>query len=232
MNGAYDHNHQARATRFFANRDDREACMKTRLACLLVVSAAVALPNLAHACGNGAVQLADDFKTPNDDWIFGDDVKISGGAITLLPAVNAATTAYNAAFILGDADICVQITLNDFTKPRQLSAGIVFRMLFPNETFGFDIFPTGGWHFKRLGGESWTVISRGNSDAIKKGVGDVNEVEIRLSGNTGTGYVNGTEVATFSQPEQAGRYFGIYGQSEDGRVNIWEFRDFKILKLQ
>lgn len=206
--------------------------MKTRLACLLVAYVTLVLPDLAHACGNGAVQLADDFKTSNADWIFGDHVKISGGAITLLPAVNAAATAYNTTFILGDADLCVQIKLDDFTKPKRLSAGVMFRMLVSNKTFAFDIFPTGGWHFKRLAGRRWIVISRGNTDAIKKGVGDVNEVEIRLSGNTGTCYVNGTKVVTFSQPQLGGRYFGIYGQSEDERANIWEFRDFKILKLQ
>jgi hypothetical protein len=53
--------------------------MKTRLACLLVAFATLILPDLAYACGNGAVQFADDFKTPDAGWVHNDQVKIGSG---------------------------------------------------------------------------------------------------------------------------------------------------------
>ena len=40
--------------------------MKTRLVCLLVAACATfVVPDLAYACGTGAVLFADDFKTPD-----------------------------------------------------------------------------------------------------------------------------------------------------------------------
>jgi hypothetical protein len=67
----------------------------------------------------------------------------------------------------------------------------------------------------------------------RKVAADLNEVEVRLSGNAGTGYVNGAKVVTFNgQPPDGGGSFGFIGESENERANIWEFRDFRTLKLQ
>jgi hypothetical protein len=219
--------------------------MKTRFACLLVAFATLVLPDLAHACGNGAVQFADDFKTPDPGWRENsDDIKIGGGAITLLLAANAAATTYNSTYIFSDADVCVQIKLTDFTKPEQLGAGLKFWVRSKNDYYFFRISPNGDWRIQQRQPHAWASwrpegywsihsLEWGNSDAIKKGVGAVNEVEVRLSGNTGTGYVNGTKVVTFNGwPPDGGGYFGVSADSENERANIWEFRDFKILKLQ
>jgi hypothetical protein len=207
--------------------------MKTHLACLFAAFAALVLPGLAHACGNGAVQFADDFKTPDAGWTHNDLNKIDGGAITLLPPLNNSTYAYNTTYIFSDADVCAQIKLNDFTKPEQLNGGLMFWITNSTSLYTFTIAPNGAWRISRLAGSRWIVISRGNSDAIKKGAGDLNEIELRVFGNTGTGYVNGTKAATFNgQPPDGGGYFGVYSESEKERANIWEFRDFKILKLQ
>jgi hypothetical protein len=207
--------------------------MKIRLACLLVACATLVLPDLAHACGNGAVQFADDFKTPDPGWIHNDLAKIGSGAAILLPPVNAGLGLYNATYIFSDADVCAQIKFSDFTKPEQLSGGLMFWRTDSDSYYTFNIYPSGTWVIERKVGSRWIVISSGNSEAIKKGVGDVNDVEVRLSGNTSTGYVNGTKVATFNgQPPDGGGLFGLFGASENERTNTWEFRDFKILKLQ
>jgi hypothetical protein len=206
--------------------------MKTHLACFFAAFTTLVAPDLARACGNGAVQFADDFKNPDAGWIHSDNGKIGNGVITLMPAVKAYTSAYNRTYLFGDADVCAQIKIDDFAEPEQLSGGLMFWMTETNNYYVFSIYPNGGWNISRLAGTRWITIGRGNSDAIKKGAGDLNEVELRLSGNTGTGYVNGTKVATFNgQPPEGGGYFGAYGASEDERANIWEFRDFRILKL-
>jgi hypothetical protein len=81
----------------------------------------------------------------------------------------------------------------------------VFWVTDANSVFIFHIYPNGYWAFDRRAGSRWIRISSGNSDAIKKNAGDVNEVEVRLSGKTGTAYVNGTQVATFNgQPPEGG----------------------------
>ena len=206
--------------------------MKTHLACLLVAIATLVLPDLAHACGNGAVQFADDFKTPDSGWYHNDQVKIDGGAITLAPAVKKNTTVYNTSYIFGDADVCAQFKLSDFTKPEQLGGGLMFWIADLNSFFLFNIKPNGNWLIQRRAGGRWIAINSGNSDAIKKGAGDLNEIEVRLSGKTGTGYVNGTKIATFNgQPPDGGGSFGIDAESEDERTNVWEVRDFRILTL-
>jgi hypothetical protein len=222
----------ARRSRFFAYRDVQETSMKTRLACIFVAIATLVLPDLAHACGDGAVQFADDFKTPDPGWLRNDYSTVDSGVITLRPTANRYYNEYNPSYIFGDADVCAQIKLNDFTKPEQLSGGLSFWITDSNSYYAFTIRPTGGWMIQRLVGSRWIIINTGSSDAIKKGAGDVNEVEVRLSGKTGSAYVNGTKVASFNgQPPDGGGFFGVSGGSESERTNIWEFHDFKILKL-
>jgi hypothetical protein len=207
--------------------------MKTHLACLFAAFAVLVLPGLAHACGNGAVQFADDFKTPDAGWIHNDQVTIGSGAITLMPPVNKSAIAHNATYLFSDADVCVQIKLRDFTKPEQLGGGLMFWVTDLYSYFIFQIYSNGDWKFARRAGSRWINISSGNSDAIKKGAGDVNELEVQISGRTSTGYVNGTKVATISgQPPDGGSFFGVIGESENERADVWEFRDFRILKLQ
>jgi hypothetical protein len=205
--------------------------MKTRLACLLVASATLVLPDVAYACGNGGVQFADDFKKSDPGWIHSDHGKIGSGAITLMPAMGEYTSAYNASYIFSDADVCVQIKLNDFAKP-ELSAGLMFWITDLSSYFLFKIYLDGTWALQRRVSSRGINISSGRSDAIKKGAGDLNEVEVRLSGNTGSAYVNGAKIATINgQSPEGGGSFGVYSESETERTNIWEFRDFKILKL-
>jgi hypothetical protein len=207
--------------------------MKTYLACLVVAYATLVVPDLAHACGNGTVQFADDFKTPDAGWARGDDnIKMGSGALTLLPPLGQRQKTYNDSYIFSDADFCVQIKLSDLTKP-DTTGGLMFWITDFNNHYAFMIHPDGTWSFERRTGSSrWIVLNHGSDDAIKKGAGVVNEVEVRLSGNAGTGYVNGTKVATFNgQAPDGGGFFGLIAQSEDKRVNIWEFRDFRILKL-
>jgi hypothetical protein len=207
--------------------------MKPHLACLLVAVATLVLPDLAHACGDGAVQFADDFKTPDPGWSHTTHGNVGSGAITLTPAVNAGTSAANDTYIFSDADVCAQIKLSDFTKPEQVGGGLEFWITDSSSYFTFIIHPSGAWNLQRQVGTRWIIINTGNSDAIKKGAAAVNEVEVRLSGKTGTSYVNGTKVTTFNgQPPEGGGYFGVFAQSENERANIWEFQDFKILKLQ
>jgi hypothetical protein len=178
--------------------------MKTHLACLFVAFATLVLPNLAHACGIGAVQFADDFKNPDPGWIHNDYSTIDSGVITLRPTVNKYYNEYNTSYIFGDADVCAQIKLNDFTKPEQLSGGLSFWITDQTNYYAFNIRPNGSWTIQRLVVGRWITISYGNSDAIKKGAGHFNEVEVQLSGKTGSAYVNGTKVASFNgQPPEA-----------------------------
>jgi hypothetical protein len=116
--------------------------MKTRLACLLVAFATLVAPDLAHACGTGAVQFADDFKTPDPGWVQGDQVKIGSGVITLLPTVSSYVTVYNPAYIFGDADFCVQ---SDFTKPEEVGGGLAFWITDTSGYFTFQIYMNGSW---------------------------------------------------------------------------------------
>jgi hypothetical protein len=206
--------------------------MKTRLACLLVASAILVLPDLAYACSNGGAQFADDFKKPDPGWIHSDHGKIGSSAITLMPAVAEYTSAYNASYIFSDADVCVQTKLDDFTKPDELSGGLLFWVTDFSSYFLFKIYLDSTRAVQRRAGSRWINISSGKSDAIKKRVGDLNKVEVRLSGNTGNGYVNGTKVATFNgHPPEGGDFFGVMAESENERANIWEFRDLKILNF-
>ena len=134
--------------------------MKTHLACLLVAACAtIVVPDLAYACGTGAVLFADDFKTPDAGWVHNADGKIGSGTITLLPPVKKQTTAHHGSYLFSDADVCVDLKPNDFTKPEELSGGLLFWMIDANSYYFFHIYPSGIWQIDRRVGSRWIATN-------------------------------------------------------------------------
>ena len=76
-----------------------------------------------------------------------------------------------------------------------------------------------------------TPVDWSENAAIKKGVGQVNELRIVTRGYQATAYINGTQVTTFNgQPPDGGSLIGVKGSSAEKSQITWEFADLKVTK--
>ena len=77
------------------------------------------------------------------------------------------------------------------------------------------------------------VVPRTMSDAIKKGIGAVNELQVVLNNNTGLFYINGVQVREFrGQPPKNGGAIGLYAHSETHGSNDWRFLKITVVENQ
>jgi hypothetical protein len=200
----------------------------------LAAALCVLLPVTAFACGHGSVQFSDDFKTPDPGWGTKSVlVTLGNGQLAITPHKNAGTERFNFAYIYPRADVCVQMKTPDFTAADGVVGGLAFWATSYNAFYQFHIAPDKSWGvFRWLPSHRWVTILSGSSDAIKPQPGAVNEVELRLDGNAGEAWVNGTKLASFhGQPPEGGGAIGLYAESEATRRNTWGFTDFKVLNL-
>ncbi len=207
--------------------------MKRMFGSMAVAMTLLALPGIGSACGNGAVQFSDNFKTPDPGWGQSTSfVKIGGGQVQITPAVNTADFVYNQPLLYTQADACVSVAIGDLTKPGEMSGGLVFWIQDNTHYYIFTERANGTWFVTRFIANRWVPVANGKSDVIKTGANAVNEVEVRINGNAAEGWINGTKVVSFhGQPPDGGGALGLYGESENDRANTWTFHDFKVLKL-
>jgi hypothetical protein len=69
------------------------------------------------------------------------------------------------------------------------------------------------------------------SDAIKTGLGAVNDVMLVYNENLAAFYVNGQKVQEFrGQPPATGGSMGMFAQSEEAAEDEWRFLNFVIME--
>ncbi len=87
--------------------------------------------------------------------------------------------------------------------------------------------------FRRIEGNWVVVVPRSASDAIRKGVGRVNELQVVLNNTDGVLYINGTQVRDFrGQPPQNGGATGLFAQAENHQANDWRFLKITVVENQ
>lgn len=205
--------------------------MKSHFAKLLLVFPFL-LPVGAHACGSGAVQYSDNFNPPNSGWGKSTAQNKKGNGLIAIKAIpgNSSYTM-NGTYLFSDADICVRAKVLGIKPSDTPSGGLLFWAADVKSYYVFVIRPDGNWSVFRYAGR-WITVDGGTSNAVKKGAGAENEVEVRTSGSSAEAFVNGKSVAKFNgQPPEGGGSIGLYGESADKYSNVWEFRDLKVLKL-
>lgn len=142
----------------------------------------------------GQVLFHDDFATLDREWGEENDrMRNEDHKLVLLPAADRGYSAL-LRHPFGDADIRATVSLAEGDPAK--SAGIVFW------GGGYDdyyvaMFSTNGmFAVFRWENERWSIpVGRQNSDAIKQGLGQTNELRVVTQGNLATVYVNGRQVA-------------------------------------
>jgi hypothetical protein len=130
-------------------------------------------------------------------------------------------------------DLCVNLSLAKSDDPTY-SAGPIFWGKDSGDYFYFLVTGDGWFSIKHwVNSRALEPVTWRQSDAIKKGVGQINQLHVMIRGDQAKAYINDTEVVTFKgQPPQGGGFIGLIGfsPSKATNKNVWEFSDLKVTK--
>jgi hypothetical protein len=122
---------------------------------------------------------------------------------------------------MGDTD--------DFT-----SAGIMFWVQDLGNAYVAQILPNGRFVMFRMVDAAWVVIApAAKSDAVKQGLGAVNELMVTFNNNIGSFYINSKKVWDFKgQPPKGGGSIGFYAGSDakEPKPTEWRFLDIAVVE--
>lgn len=221
--------------------------MASRLFMSFVVVAATALattaawaqqPAPAASAGcTGNEQFSDDFTQANDPtWpVPRDDIAIGGGKFQGKAPVTKWNWAITAAVNVGDADICVDLSVNPVSDPTQTYGGVVFWLGggdpdSPN-FYQVMIDPAGDASLQAIQNKKLTQpVSWRKAASLKTGANVVNSIRITLKGNKISIYFNGQPWYTNLsgvQPQGGGEW-GLQFTSEKAAPNVWTFSNLKV----
>ncbi|HSE83223.1 MAG TPA: hypothetical protein VLB01_01585, partial [Thermodesulfobacteriota bacterium] len=125
----------------------------------------------------------------------------------------------------------VKLTLAKSDEPAGASAGLLFWAKDYGEYY-YAYLINGGLTVARWIGGRWLYpVSLRENAAIKKGLGETNQLRLVTKGAQATLFVNGTEIVSFKgQPPQGGSLVGLRGESSANSPAVWEFSGLKITK--
>lgn len=200
---------------------------------VLVLALGVLVVAPARACGSGAVLFADHFQHAEPHGLGEEEhVTVANGVLEVEPPQNANWYAYYAGMPYRRLDVCVTLSIADFHAAGDMGAGVMFWVGDREHNDVFMIRPDGHWILAAHAGDAWQVVASAPSDAIHRGKGVVNEVEVRLDEGKGEALVNGTVVTSFTGTPPAGRFaLGYYAESEVDQQDAWTFHSMEVRRL-
>lgn len=177
----------------------------------------------------GKMLFEDKFTTFDPAWGESSDiVNVKDGKMVITPKNTTQLVLNHANLLPNDIEASVTATCIQ-SDGTPFSANLVFWAKGGDDFYTVAISPPYGrfavshW----LAGRWLAPVTWRASDALKKGVGAVNQVKLVTKGNRGTVFFNGKEVISFSgQPPEGGGFIGFYVDS--GGVNSVAFSDFKV----
>ncbi len=180
----------------------------------------------------GQVLYEDNFATLNPGWGSpGPNISVGNGKLIIQPDVNSGFVAINQTNRFNDIDATIKesMTKSDDTT---WAGGLVFWAKDTNNYYALLVSGEGLFAVKRyVDSRALTPVDWSQNAAIKRGVGQVNELRIVTKGNQATAYINGTQVTTFNgQPPDGGSLIGVKGSSAEKSQITWEFSDLRVLK--
>jgi hypothetical protein len=204
--------------------------MKPRIAVVaLVVLMLLAASSSVWACKGRKVLYEDNFATLDPAW--GTPSKYmnaKGGKLIVQADVTKAQPALNQAYLFEDMDACIKVNLaksDDLTQP----GGLIFWGKDYNSYYVLWVTANGQFQVARYVGRWIEVVAWREDAAVKKGLGQVNQLRVVTKGNQATAYINDKEVVSFKgQPPEGGSAVGVSGQSPEKSEAVWEFSDLKI----
>ena len=204
--------------------------MKWRIAVVaLVVPMLLAASSNVWACKGKKVLFEDNFATLDPSW--GEPSKfenVKGGKLIVQTDVNKTRRLLKKAYLFEDMDACVKVRLAKSDDPNQ-PGGLIFWGKDISSHYVLMVKADGRFQVGRYLGRWLDAVSWRDEAAVKKGMGQVNELRVVTKGNQATAYINDKEVVSFKgQPPEGGSAVGASGQSSEKSEAVWEFSDLKI----
>lgn len=210
--------------------------MRRLFACTLVAAgfayAALTGAFAARAADEREVQFEDNFESLDPGWGEGStSYGVKDGKFYFELEPQTWQTTLNQANVFTEIDAAVSVTIAKCDTPDNGAAGLVFwaqdyanyyaLLVGGDGRFGVVRHASGN---RLLMAVPWKV-----NDAVKKGIGETNELRVVTKDHVATLYINGTQVATFKgQHPQGGELIGFMAESWSKEGTRFEFAKLKV----
>jgi hypothetical protein len=186
------------------------------------------------ACKGSQILFEDNFSALEPAWGEANaNLSVANGKLKIQPEINQSYSAINQANIFEDMDACINVSLAK-SDDANYGGGLIFWAK------GY-----GDYYYLMVTGDGWFTVKRWTNNrvlepvpwrqnsALKKGLGEVNQVRVVTKGSEAKVYINDTEVVALKgQPPQGGGFIGLTGNSPANvqNKNVWEFSELKVTK--
>jgi glucose/mannose transport system substrate-binding protein len=197
--------------------------------CICAITAFLFWQPLRNAFA-GDILYEDDFTNLDPSWgTPGDILSVKDGKLVLKPALNTTQSVLNQSNVFDDADVVVDVTLS--TGDPIVPGGLVFWAKDYSNFYCLCIDAQGSFKISHFVTDRWlNPVGWTQSEAINKGIGQVNKLRVVTRGRQATAFVNDKQVIVINgQPPQGGSCVGISGGSAQDAQNTWEFANLRVI---
>ena len=197
----------------------------------VLVALQLLLPTLSVVASE--ILYEDKFTNLDPSWgVPGERLSVEDGKLTLKPAPDTTQSILNQANVFDDADIRVEVILP--AGDPNVPGGLVFWAKDHSNFYCLCIDAAGYFKISRYVTDRWLQpVGWIESEAINKGIGQVNKLRVVTKGHQATAYINDKEVTTFiGQPPQGGGCVGVSGGSPEKTQNTWQFTNLQVIALE
>ncbi len=191
--------------------------------------AVLLLDPVGNALG-GDILYEDDFTNLDPSWgTPGDILSVKDGKLVLKPAPNTTQSVLNQANVFDDADIEVEVTLS--SGDPVVAGGLIFWAKDYSNFYCLCVDADGSFKISHFVTDRWlTPVGWTESDAVNKGLGQVNKLRVVTKGRQATAFINDKQVIVINgQPPQGGGCVGISGGSAQDSQNTWQFASLRVI---
>jgi hypothetical protein len=127
------------------------------------------------------------------------------------------------------ANVCVDATIVDASKPANSPMGLIFWWQDWDNFYYVWVWADGGLEVRRIFKGNSTTVFTTETLALKKGVGETNQIELQLKPRDATIIINGTQVQRFKgiQPKDGG-VVGVSATSPQDAPATFKFDNFMV----
>jgi hypothetical protein len=138
----------------------------------------------------GDILYQDDFTNLDPSWgTPGDILSVKDGKLVLKPALNTTQSVLNQSNVFDDADIEVAVTLS--SGDPIVAGGVIFWAKDYTNFYCLCIDAQGSFKISHFVTDRWlNPVGWTESDAINKGIGQVNKLRVVTRGRQASAFIN------------------------------------------
>src|ERR1700751_4873676 len=156
------------------------------------------LLSLVQGVVAGEVLYEDNFTNLGPSWgVPSDILSVKDGKLTLKPALNTTQSVLNQSNVFDDADIAVDVILaaGDPVVP----GGLIFWAKDYSNFYCLSIDANGSFKISHFVTDRWlSPVGWTKSEAMNKGIGQVNNLRVVTKGRQVTAFINDKEAVTIN----------------------------------